>query len=77
MCRTKRKYLHYVQQDDSHSDYGNYELVVGCLEKEINTVDQEWTETIQVIDTTVDFQLDTGAMCNVISYKTLQSINKN
>ena len=62
-----------VEQNDSDSDNGSF---VGCLEMEINSVDQEWTETIKVNDTQIAFQLDTGAMCNVLSYEILQNISK-
>ena len=58
MCRSKKKGVHLVEQNDSDSDNGSF---VGCLEMEINSVDQEWTETINVNDTQIDFQLDTGA----------------
>ena len=52
------------------------ELFVGCLEMEINSIHQEWLETIKISNTQIDFQLDTGAMCNVISYETLENMNK-
>ena len=43
---------------------------------EINSFHQEWSETIKISNTQIDFQLDTGAMCNVISYETLENMNK-
>ena len=51
-------------------------LFVGCLEIKINSFDQEWTEAIKINDTQTDFHFDTGAMCYVLSYETLQIINK-
>ena len=57
MCRSKKKGVHLVEQSDS--DNG---LFVGCLETEINSVDQERSEAIKVNGTKIDFQLDTGAM---------------
>ena len=73
MCRSKKKGVHFVEQNDSDSDN---ELFVGCLEMEINSFHQEWSETIKISNTQIDFQLDTGAMCNVISYETLENMNK-
>jgi len=40
----------------------------------VNTL--EWTENIDVKNQVVTFQLDTGAMCNVLPYQTLQNLGQ-
>jgi hypothetical protein len=75
MCRSRN--VHLV--DDEYSSDEGEEYYAGSIQMEpsVNTVDQEeleWTQTIIVNDKPVNFQLDTGAMCNVMPYSILKAI---
>ena len=70
----KEKGIHVVEQNDSDSDN---ELFVGCIGMEINSIDKEWTNTIKINDTQIDFQLDTGGTCNLLSYETTTKQEQN
>ncbi|CAC5385605.1 unnamed protein product [Mytilus coruscus] len=55
------------------SESDDDELFVATIDdSELNT--DEWTETINVNDVPVNFQLDTGAKCNVLSLHKLKTI---
>ncbi|CAC5380097.1 unnamed protein product [Mytilus coruscus] len=55
------------------SESDDDELFVATIDdSELNT--DEWTETINVNDVPVNFQLDTGAKCNVLSLQKLKTI---
>ena len=73
VCRskaTKPRKVHYVQENSSDDD----QLFVGSVET-VHAVDmKEWHESLKITNKVVQEQLDTGAMCNVISLKTLQSL---
>ncbi|XP_033745588.1 uncharacterized protein K02A2.6-like [Pecten maximus] len=75
LCKTKnfkikKKIVHALDQESSEDEF-----YVGYLETEINSLQMEWIENITVEDKSLLFQLDTGAMCNVISLQTLTEIN--
>ncbi|CAC5356578.1 unnamed protein product [Mytilus coruscus] len=55
------------------SESDDDELFVATIDNsELNT--DEWTETINVNDVPINFQLDTGAKCNVLSLHKLKTI---
>ncbi|CAG2241537.1 unnamed protein product [Mytilus edulis] len=58
---------------DICSESNDDELFVATIDdSELNT--DEWTETINFNDVPVNFQLDTGAKCNVLSLHKLKTI---
>ena len=58
--------IHQIDTSDSESDD---ELFLGMLTLDVNTVDADdkWSAELNVSETPVTFQLDTGAKCNVIT----------
>ena len=60
--------------DDSSDD----ELYVGSIGQfNVNTLtDPEWTQNVEVEGRDITFQLDTGAVCNVISCTLVKLVNK-
>ena len=51
------------------------EYFVGTIhQKDISAVNTGWYKTIEVEGVKVNFQLDTGAKCNIISYKVLKTL---
>ncbi|CAC5370732.1 unnamed protein product [Mytilus coruscus] len=55
------------------SESDDDELFVATIDNsELNT--DEWTETINVNDVPINFQLDTGAKCNILSLHKLKTI---
>lgn len=79
VCKTKST-VHAVD-NEYYSDEGD-EYYAGSIEMEshVNSLDHEqleWTETILVNDKPIQFQLDTGAMCNIMPLNLLRTINKH
>ena len=51
------------------------EYFVGTIhQKDISAVNTGWYKTIEVEGVKVNFQLDTGAKCNIISYKVFKTL---
>ncbi|XP_057191716.1 uncharacterized protein K02A2.6-like isoform X1 [Triplophysa rosa] len=81
------KKVHEIGQEDFT------ELFIGAIEEEqaknkvkmqINEVNDatavnkdKWTETLKINKSSISFKLDTGAECNVISYKDFQAVAGN
>jgi hypothetical protein len=69
MCKARVNNVNTVESD---SDEDNDEfLYIGCVDT-VNAMhkeraDQEWVETLTVSGKDCRVQLDTGAMCNVMS----------
>ncbi|KAK3101540.1 hypothetical protein FSP39_004320 [Pinctada imbricata] len=75
--RPRTKQVHALQQDESeYSDesYDYDELFLGMLFFEVNSIDADWPMTLQVNGTDVNFQLDTGAKCNVLNTTTYRKL---
>lgn len=49
-------------------------LFRGMINLDVNTI-ENWTTTLQVGDTDVQFLIDTGAKCNVLSRNTYHNLN--
>ncbi|KAK7106746.1 hypothetical protein V1264_017967 [Littorina saxatilis] len=84
MCRARTEQTHSSKRrnkvhtlDDSDSSDTEDEVQAYSLgtigTAEMNTVDSGWFQKLEVEEKTVNFQLDTGAKCNVISEKTFKS----
>lgn len=64
------------EEEDMFDDYFD----VGCIDKigsiQVNAVesDDEWTETLLINQNSCKVQLDTGAMCNIISTSSLEKL---
>ena len=88
MCKTKiktkhakpkhSKHVHMVdrREDDSDSESTDDDetLFLGMLTSEMYSIDSDWSTSLMVNGTKVDFQLDTGAKCNVLNRKTFNSL---
>ena len=75
MCRSKSD-VHTVDHSDSSDSDESDVLYLGS----INTVrksddDGEWSETLEIAGTKVNFQLDTGAKCNVLPLSVYRKLN--
>ena len=70
MCMTKRRDKKVHQLQDTDEDYYDFDaLFVGridCSKKKSKTTDL-FTEKLSILNTEIQFQLDTGAKCNVLS----------
>ena len=66
--------IHQIDTSDSESDD---ELFLGMLTLDVNTVDADdkWSAELNVSETPVTFQLDTGAKCNVITRETYNALD--
>ena len=81
MCRTKKKVTNHSHKqrvntvDDS--DSSDTEYFVGTInQKDISTVNTGWYKTIEVEGVKVNFQLDTGAKCNIISHRVFKTLSR-
>ncbi|CAC5403290.1 unnamed protein product [Mytilus coruscus] len=73
VCLSSNKSSKKMHTLDVCSESDDDELFVATIDdQELNT--DEWTETINVNDVPVIFQLDTGAKCNVLSLHKLKTI---
>lgn len=73
MCRTKTV-VHTLDVSDSSDS----ELFLGCIDFNVNSVNlSKWTQDVTIDDKQVRFNIDTGAMCNVISLDTLKCVSKD
>ncbi|VDI10629.1 Hypothetical predicted protein [Mytilus galloprovincialis] len=73
VCLSSNKSPKKMHTLDICSESDDDELFVATIDnQELNT--DEWTETINVNDVPVNFQLDTGAKCNVLSLNKLKTI---
>lgn len=62
-----RRGKHKVHQiDELDSDYED-EFFVGTIDTDKNSSENDWKVQLSVNDVSVDFKIDTGAQCNVIS----------
>ena len=82
MCRTpqpnsyrkKKKYVHVVEDSSDSSDYELYAGMIHDLPlNAVNPLIDEWVVNSKINDKTVNFQIDTGARCNVMSQDTFRS----
>ena len=81
MCRTKKKVTNHSHKqrvntvDDS--DSSDTEYFVGTInQKDISAVNTGWYKTIEVEGVKVNFQLDTGAKCNIISHRVFKTLSR-
>ena len=73
MCRTKKKVTNRSHKQRvntvDQSDSSDTEYFVGTInQKYISAVNTGWYKTKEVEGVKVNFQLDTGAKCNIISH---------
>ena len=81
MCRAKKKVTNrsdkqrvntFYDSDSSDTDY-----FVGTInQKDICAVNTGWYKTIEVEGVKVNFQLDTGAKCNIISHRVFKTLSR-
>ena len=81
MCRTKKKVTNHSHKqrvntvDDS--DSSDTEYFVGTInQKDISAVNTVWYKTIEVEGVKVNFELDTGAKCNIISHRVFKTLTR-
>ena len=81
MCRKKKKVTNHSHKqrvntvDDS--DSSDTEYFVGTInQKDISAVNTGWYKTIEVEGVKVNFQLDTGAKCNIISHRVFKTLSR-
>ncbi|XP_048751787.2 uncharacterized protein K02A2.6-like [Ostrea edulis] len=73
--RQKNRPVNMIQEtdsDDNDLDDGNY-FFMGMIDADINTI-ENWTTSLRVGDTDVQFLMDTGAKCNVITRDTYRRL---
>jgi hypothetical protein len=77
MCRNQKGHreVNTVESDYSDDDDFPNELFMGSIETVHKIDDGQWSETITLSGINVNFQLDTGAKCNVLSLRTYKQIN--
>ena len=87
MCKTKIKtkhakakhsrHVHMVDRREDDSDTESTDddetLFLVMLTSEMYSIDSDWSTSLMVNGTKVDFQLDTAAKCNVLNRKTFNS----
>ena len=82
MCRTpqpnsyriKKKHVHVVEDSSDSSDYELYAGMIHDLPlNSVNPLNDEWVVNSKINDKTVNFQIDTGARCNVMSQDIFRS----
>ena len=71
-CGSKKKFASRSYKQKVHtvddSDSSDTEYFVGTIrQKDISAVNTGWYKTIEIEGVKVNFQLDTGAKCNIIS----------
>ena len=72
--RTKKKHVHVVEDSSDSSDYELYAGMIHDLPlNSVNPLNDEWVVNSKINDKTVNFQIDTGARCNVMSQDTFHS----
>ena len=83
MCLTKNrdKKIHQLQgADSSDDDYDFDALYVGtidCSKRKKKTKSDPFVEKLSIYNTDIDFQLDTGAKCNVLSNSDFKKLKIN
>ena len=83
MCLTKNrdKKIHQLQgADSSDDDYDFGALYVGtidCSKRTKKTKSDSFVEKLSIYNTDIDFQLDTGAKCNVLSNSDFKKLKIN
>ena len=81
MCRTKKKVTNRSHKqrvntvDDSDSSDTEY-FVATINQKDISAVNTGWYKSIKVEGVKVNFQLDTGAKCNIISHRVFKTLSR-
>ncbi|XP_062619288.1 uncharacterized protein LOC134280858 [Saccostrea cucullata] len=65
------KSVHTLQEESDDSDDT---LFLGMLTKDVNSTNADWSTKLQLCGTMVEFQLDTGAKCNVLNRKTFKQL---
>lgn len=87
MCRAKRhpknKKMHTVEQRQESDDSDSDEMFIGTVEMSgMDAVGNSkgdtdrWSEVLLINEKKVTFRIDTGADCNVMSAKTLKTLNQ-
>ena len=72
--RTKKKHVHVVEDSSDSTDYELYAGMIHDLPlNSVNPLNDEWVVNSEINDKTVNFQIDTGARCNVMSQDTFHS----
>ena len=64
--------------DEDSSDSDTDELFLGYIDSNVNTINPDLTENTQVGNKgiSIEFQLDTGARCNVLPKSLLNNVSK-
>ncbi|MCG8047630.1 MAG: RNase H-like domain-containing protein [Candidatus Thiodiazotropha endolucinida] len=83
MCKTKlsfssklkKKHVHAVEDSSDSSDNELYAGMINDLPlHSVNPLNDEWSVNSKINDKSINFQIDTGARCNVMSQDTFHSI---
>ena len=78
MCRTKKKVTNRSHKQRVNTvDSSDTEYFVGTIhQKDISAVNKGWYKTIEIEGVKVNFQLDTGAKCNIISHGVFKTLSR-
>lgn len=63
----------FIESDEDDLEC-EYSLFLGMINLDVNIL-ENWTTTLQVGDTEVQFLMDTGAKCNVLTRDTYHKLN--
>lgn len=77
LCRTKSVNVVNVDNcSENNSDSDDF-LFLGSIDLNVNSVNtSKWTQDLTIDDMQVNFNIDTGAMCNVISLATIKLVER-
>ena len=81
MCRTKKKATNRSRKQRVNtvgdSDISDTEYFVGTInQKDISAVNTGWYKTLEAEGVKVNFQLDTGDKCNIISHRVFKTLSR-
>lgn len=72
--KPKRRSVNMLTESDEDDSECENSLFLGMINLDVNTI-ENWTTTLQVADTEVQFLMDTGAKCNVLTRDTYHKLN--
>lgn len=72
--KPKRRSVNMLTESDEDDSECENSLFLGMINLDVNTI-ENWTTTLQVGDTEVQFLMDTGAKCNVLTRDTYNKLN--
>lgn len=70
----KRQSVNMLTESDEDGLECEYSLFLGMINLDVNII-EKWTTTLQVGDTEVQFLMDTGAKCNVLTRDIYHKLN--